>query len=57
MHSMDALKKKLTQFPAGTKFLLSITPVESPGNDQTFIELRTFLSSQGMSLTEKKRDY
>ncbi len=53
-HSMDALKKKLTQFPSGTKFLLSISPVESPANDQSLIELRTFLSSHGMSLVEKR---
>jgi hypothetical protein len=56
-HSMDAFKKKLTQFPSGTKFLLSISPVGSPANDQTLIELRTFLSSHGMSLAEKKRAY
>ena len=52
--SLDALKKKLTQFPSGTKFLLSIPPVESGANDQTRIELRTFLSSHGMSLAEKR---
>lgn len=57
LRSMAALKKKLTQFPSGTKFLLSISPVESPANDQTLIELRTFLSSHGMSLAEKKRAY
>ena len=54
-HSMDALKKKLTQFPSGTKF--SISSVESPANNQTVIELRTFLSSLGMSLAEKQRSY
>lgn len=57
VHSMDAFKKKLTQFPSGTKFLLSISLVESPGNDQTLIELRTFLSSHGMSLAGEKRAY
>jgi hypothetical protein len=55
-HSMDAFKKKLTQFPSGTKFLLSTSPVESPANNQTLTELRTFLSSHGMSLLEKKRE-
>ncbi len=54
-HSKDALKQKLTQFPSGTKFLLSISPVESPANDQTLTELRTFLSSHGMSLAGEKR--
>lgn len=49
LHSMDALKKKLTQFPSGTKFLISISPVD----DQTLIDLRTFLSNHGMSLVGK----
>jgi hypothetical protein len=52
--SMDALKKKLTQFPSGTKFLLSISGVES-ATDQTLTELRTFLSSHGMSVAGEKR--
>ena len=56
LRSMDALKKKLSQFPSGTKFVLSIPPVESPANDQTLIELRSFLSSIGMSVAEKKRE-
>jgi hypothetical protein len=43
-HSMDALKAKLTQFPSGTKFVLSISPIESPANDKNLAELRTFLS-------------
>ncbi len=33
-HSMKALKEKITQFPSGTKFFLSILPQESPSNDQ-----------------------
>jgi len=53
-NSKDALEQKLTQFPPGTKFLLSISPVQSPANDQTLTELRTFLSSHGMSLTGEK---
>jgi len=56
-HSMDALKEKLIQFPSGTKFLLSISPVESPANDQTLAALRTFLSSHGMSVAGEKRAY
>jgi hypothetical protein len=55
--SMDALKEKLTQFPAKTKFFLFVSPVESPANDQTPVELRTFLSSHGMSLTIENRDH
>jgi hypothetical protein len=53
--SMDALKEKLAQFPSGTKFSLSISPIESPANDQALAEFRTFLSSHGMSLAEEKR--
>jgi len=55
--SMDALKEKLTQFPAETKFLLSISPVKSQANDQTLTELRTFLSSHGMLVAGEKRTY
>jgi len=54
-HSKDDLKQKLTQFPPGTKFLLSISPAESPANDQTLAELRTFLGSHGMSVAGEKR--
>jgi hypothetical protein len=54
---MDALKQKLIQFPSGTKFLLSISPAESPANDQTLAELRTFLSSHEMSVAGEKRAY
>jgi hypothetical protein len=53
--SMDALKEKLAQFPSGTKFFLSRPPAEAPANDQTIAELRTFLSSHGMSVAEEKR--
>jgi hypothetical protein len=52
--SLATLKEKLAQFPSGTKFYLSRPPVESPANDQTLAELRTFLSSHGMSLAEKR---
>jgi hypothetical protein len=53
--SMDALKEKLAQFPSGTKFFLTRPSVESPANDQTSAELRTFLSSHGMSLAGERR--
>ena len=53
--SPEALKEKLAQFPSGTKFFLSAPPAESPANDQTRVELRTFLSSHGMSLVDEKR--
>jgi hypothetical protein len=55
--SMDALKEKLIQFPSGTKFILSTSPVDSTANDQTLAELRTFLSSHGMSVAGEKRGY
>jgi hypothetical protein len=52
--SINVLKKKLTQFPSGTKFLLSVSPVESPTNEQALIEIRNFLSSHGMSVAGEK---
>ena len=54
---MDALKEKLTQFPAGTKFFLSTPPVESTANDRSLAELRTFLGSHGMSVAGEKSGY
>jgi hypothetical protein len=53
--SLDTLKEKLAQFPSGTKFFLLTPPVESPANNQTGVELRTFLLSHGMLLAEEKR--
>ncbi len=45
--SMDDLKAKLAQFPAGTKFFFSFTAGEA--SDQTRSELLAFLNSHGMS--------
>lgn len=45
LHSMNALKQKITQFPAGTKFVLSISP-ESAADDQSLTELRAFLTAR-----------
>ncbi|HEY8227551.1 MAG TPA: HEAT repeat domain-containing protein [Pyrinomonadaceae bacterium] len=50
--SLEALKEKLTQFPSGTTFALSVSRSESSDN-QTAVELRTFLSSHGMSVAER----
>ncbi len=55
VHSMDALKNKLSQFPSGTTFSFSSTPVDSPANIQSVSELREFLNSHGMSVVEDKR--
>ncbi|HZE70173.1 MAG TPA: hypothetical protein VE135_11695 [Pyrinomonadaceae bacterium] len=55
LHSMEALKEKLTQFPSGTKFILSTPLTESSANEQTLSEIRTFLSSHGMSAVGEKR--
>ena len=54
LDSPDALKKKLSQFPRGTKFELS-----PPGDqsDHTCIdELRAFVAEHGFSVTEWKGD-
>jgi len=50
--SLEELKEKLAQFPAGTKFALAIVPTESAASDVT-TELRQFLTSHGMSVTVK----
>ena len=55
--SMAALKEKLAQFPSGTKFLLTISPIGSPAGDKTLAELRTFLGSHGMSVAGERRGY
>jgi hypothetical protein len=53
--SLDALKEKLSQFPAGTKFFLSPPPVGSPAGERTLTELRAFLSDHGMSAAGEKQ--
>ncbi|HKF59389.1 MAG TPA: hypothetical protein VKJ45_28375 [Blastocatellia bacterium] len=53
-HSLEALKEKLAQFPAGTKFVLQAPFVESTVSDQTVNELRSFLSSHGMVVAGEK---
>jgi hypothetical protein len=53
-HSMNTLKLKITQFPSRTKFSLSVAPSESAADDHSLIELRAFLTAQGMSITEPK---
>jgi len=52
--SIEELKEKLAQFPSETKFFLSPPSTESPANEQTRDELRSFLNGHGMSLTEAK---
>jgi hypothetical protein len=54
-HSMDELEEKLSQFPAGTKFVLGIPPVDSPANDGSLKELRAFLNRNGMQVSGEKR--
>jgi len=50
LHSMDDLKDKLAQFPSGTEFAISV----SPNDDQTLVELRTFLTSHHFLLVVPK---
>lgn len=54
-HSMDELEDKLGQFPAGTKFVLGIPPVDSPANDGSLKKLRGFLNSHGMQVSAERR--
>jgi hypothetical protein len=55
--SMEALKEKLTQFPSGTKFFLSVSPDIVPANDQTLVEVRKFLTTHGLLVAGEKRAY
>jgi hypothetical protein len=45
--SLKALKEKISQFPSGTKFSLSILARESAAEDQSVVELRAFLTARG----------
>jgi hypothetical protein len=54
-HSMDELEEKLSQFPTRTKFVLGTPPVDSPANDSSLMELRTFLSRIGMQVSGERR--
>jgi len=53
-HSLDDLKEKLSQFPSGTKFLLSTSATESSANGETVAALRAFLTAHGMSVAEER---
>ena len=53
LQTMAALKQKLAQFPAGTKFFLFAS--QSPMNDKPLAEVREFLESQAMGVVEEKR--
>jgi hypothetical protein len=55
-HSVNELKEKLSQFPAGTKFLLPTPPMDSPANSHSLADLNTFLGSHGMIVVGEKRE-
>lgn len=55
LHTIAALKEKLAQFPAGTKFFLSTSQTRTTANDEALAELRAFLSAHGMSVAGEKR--
>jgi hypothetical protein len=52
LSSLDALKEKLSQFPAGTKFVFS--PSFGEDDRKCVAEIRDFLTDHGMSATEEK---
>ncbi len=52
--SMDALKEKLVQFPPGTKFGITLPTVEPTANETAAAEVRSFLTSHGMSVAAGK---
>lgn len=47
LHSLNALKEKLAQFPAETKFGLSTAPWKSTAGDQAMTDLLAFLKARG----------
>jgi len=51
--SIDPLKKKLAQFPSGTRFALTISTTESSASE-TAAELRNFLVTHGMSVAAER---
>jgi hypothetical protein len=54
-HSTSELKDKLSQFPAGTKFVLAIPSFDSQANERTLAELRSFIVDHGMLVAGEKR--
>lgn len=53
-HSMDDLEAKLSQFPAGTKFVIASSPTPRPEENYALAELRNFLSAHGMVVAGEK---
>jgi hypothetical protein len=53
-NQIDALKQKLIQFPAGTKFLLWWPSIEEQ-NQSCIADLRAFLKDHGISLQDEKK--
>lgn len=47
LYSVDALKAKISQFPAETKFVLSNPPRDSATEDRAMLELRAFIAAHG----------
>jgi hypothetical protein len=47
-HSMHALKEKIALFPSETKFMLSTVTPDPTAEDQSLVELRSFLTGKGM---------
>ncbi len=56
-HDIGALEDRLSQFPSGTRFFLSTSPIESPANDAARTELRGFLSAHGMVVAGEMEGY
>jgi hypothetical protein len=52
--TIEALEKKLTQFPQGTTFYLSVRPAGASTGDQQRAEIRAFLSANGFVLAGEK---
>lgn len=53
LHSMEALKEKLAQFPAATKFALNSQSNASPIDSKEGSEIREFVRSHAMELVDR----
>jgi hypothetical protein len=52
--SPDALKEKLAQFAPGTKFVITLPTMDPSSSEAAAAEIRSFLTSHGMSVADRK---
>jgi len=57
LHSLEALKDKVAQFPSGTKFILTTVGNESARELEETTEIREFVTSHRMELVDQSRGH